>query len=67
MNILCVSASSLCELLVRKTNGGGLIGHFGVVKNLNVLYKHFYWPRMKKDVQRIYEQCIACRKAKSRV
>ncbi|KAL9371971.1 hypothetical protein Peur_037111 [Populus x canadensis] len=27
---------------------------------------HFYWPKMKKDVQRICDKSITCRKAKSR-
>jgi len=31
------------------------------------MHEHFYWVNMKRDVQRICEQCIACRKAKSRV
>jgi hypothetical protein len=46
------------ELLVREAHGGGLIGHFGVVKTLDVLYKYFYWPKMKKDVQRMCDKCI---------
>ena len=62
----CVLAISLRELLVREAYGGGLMGHFGVAKTLDVLHEHFYWPKMKRDVQRICEQCIACRKAKSR-
>jgi hypothetical protein len=66
-NRLCVPASSLRELLVREAHRGGLMGHFGVAKTLDVLHEHFYWPKMKIDVQRICEQCIACRKAKSRV
>jgi len=66
-NRLCVPASSLRELFVREAHGGGLMGHFGVAKTLNVLHEHFYWPKMKRDVQRIYKQCIACRKTKSRV
>jgi hypothetical protein len=28
---------------VREAHRGGLMGHFGVVKTLNVLYEHFYW------------------------
>jgi len=31
-----------------------------------VLHEHFYWPKMKKYVQRICDKCITCRKAKSR-
>jgi hypothetical protein len=36
-NRLCVPLSSMRELL-----GGGLMGHFGVVKTLDVLHEHFY-------------------------
>jgi hypothetical protein len=43
------------------------MGHFGVAKTLDVLHEHFYWPKMKRDVQRICEQCITCRKTKSRI
>jgi hypothetical protein len=50
-NGLCVPDSSLCELLVREAHGGGLMGHFGVAKTLDVLHEHFYWPKMKRDVQ----------------
>ena len=63
---LCVPLSSMRELLVRETHEGGLMGHFGVFKTLDVLHEHFYWLKMKKDVQRICEKCITCRKAKSR-
>jgi hypothetical protein len=63
---ICVLLSSMCELLVREAHGGGLMGHFGVVKTLDVLHEHFYWPKMKKDVQRICEKCITYKKTKSR-
>ena len=32
-----------------------------------MLQDHFYWPRMRRDVERIVEQCGVCHKAKSRV
>jgi hypothetical protein len=66
-NKLCVPNCSLCELLVREAHGGGLMGHFGITKTLEVLHKHFYWPNMKRDVQRMCDRCITCRQAKSRV
>jgi len=56
----------MSELLVHEAHGGGLMGHFGVAKTLDVLHEHFYRPKMKKDVQHICDKCITCRKAKSR-
>ena len=66
-NKLCVPNSSMRELLVREAHSGGLMGHFGVKKTLETLHEHFFWPKMRRDVERICSRCIACRKAKSRV
>ena len=52
---------------MREAHGGGLMGHFGVRKTWEVLNEHFFWPKMKRDVERVCSRCIACRKAKSRV
>ena len=43
------------------------MGHFGVKKTLYTLNEHFFWPKMRRDVERICSRCITCRKAKSRV
>jgi len=40
-NKLCVSQSSMRELLVREAHGGGLMGHFGVKRTLDILHEHF--------------------------
>ena len=50
-NRLCVLVSSLRELLVCEAHEGGLMGHFGVVKTLNVLHGYFYWSKMERNVQ----------------
>jgi hypothetical protein len=52
-NRLCIPKSSMRELLVRESHGGGLMGHFGVAKTLDILKEHFFWPHMKRDVERI--------------
>ena len=49
----CVPLNSMHELLISEAHEGGLMGHFGIVKTLDVLHEHFYWPKMKKDVQHI--------------
>ena len=32
-----------------------------------MLSDHFFWPHMKRDVERICEKCITCKRAKSKV
>jgi hypothetical protein len=51
-NKLCVPASSVRLLLLQEAHAGGLMGHFGVKKTKDVLFTHFYWPRMWRDVER---------------
>ena len=41
-NRLCVPDSSMRELLVRKAHGGGLMGHFGVRRTLDMLHEQFF-------------------------
>ena len=41
------------ELLVKEAHSGGLMGHFGVAKTLDVLIEHFFWPNMRKDVENL--------------
>ena len=42
-NRLCVPNSFMRELLVCEAHGGGLMGHFGVRKTLDVLHEHFFF------------------------
>ena len=66
-NKLCVPNCSMRDLLVRESHGGGLMGHFGIAKTLAMLQKHFFWPHMKRDVERIVGRCVTCKQAKSKV
>jgi hypothetical protein len=66
-NKLCVPASSVRLLLLQEAHGGGLMGHFGVYKTHEVLAAHFFWPRMRADVERLVARCTTCQKAKSRL
>ncbi|PKI55658.1 hypothetical protein CRG98_023969 [Punica granatum] len=43
------------------------MGHFGVVKTLDILKEHFFWLHMKRDVERICSKCVTCKKVKSTV
>jgi hypothetical protein len=43
------------------------MGHFLVKKIEDVLVAHFFWPKMRRDVERYVSRCTTCNKAKSRV
>ena len=65
-NRLCLPNCSLRELYVRESHGGGLMGHFGVAKTYAILKEHFYWPNMKRDVERVCSRCVTCTQAKAK-
>ncbi|XP_019086296.1 PREDICTED: uncharacterized protein LOC109126865 [Camelina sativa] len=62
-----LSGGSMRDLILTEAHGGGLMGHFGVDKTLAVVMEHFFWPHLKKDVERFCARCIVCHKAKSRL
>ncbi|KAK1645148.1 hypothetical protein QYE76_062953 [Lolium multiflorum] len=37
----------------KESHAGGLMGHFGREKTLLMLADHFYWPKMRRDVDRV--------------
>ena len=66
-NKLCIPTSTIRLLLLHEAHGGGLMGHFGVKKTEDVLATHFFWPKMRRDVERFVARCTTCQKAKSRL
>jgi hypothetical protein len=43
------------------------MGHFRVKKTEDVLTAHFFWPKMRRDVECYMSRCTICNKAKSRL
>jgi hypothetical protein len=39
-------------------------GHFGVEKTVAMLQKHFYWPKLRQEVNKYIRSCTACAIAK---
>ena len=63
---LCIPQGTQRKLLVKESREGGLVGNFGVVKTLELLKGKFFWPHMRKDVQRHCHRCISFLKDKSK-
>ena len=66
-NKLCIPDSSIRLLLLQESHMGGLMGHFGRDKTYLLLSDHFYWPKMRRDVERFVQRCTTCHKAKSKL
>ena len=66
-NKLCVPESSVRLLLLQESHAGGLTGHFGREKVLLMLDDHFYWPGMRREVDRFVRRCIVCNTSKSKL
>jgi hypothetical protein len=64
---LCVPASFVHLLFLLKAHGGGLMRHFRVKKTEDVLASHFFWPKMRCDMECYVSLCTTCNKAKSRL
>jgi len=66
-NKLCIPDCSVRLMLLQEAHAGGLMGHFGAKKTEQVLADHFFWPKMRRDVERHVLRCITCHKAESRL
>jgi hypothetical protein len=43
------------------------MGHFGVKKTEDVLAAHFFWQKMRRNVEHYVSRCTTCNKTKSRL
>jgi hypothetical protein len=59
-NRLCIPVDSFCLLLIQETHGRGLMGHFGAKKTEDFLASHFFWPKMRRDIERFVACCTTC-------
>jgi hypothetical protein len=61
-NKLCIPASSIYMLLLHELHRGGLMGYFGAKKMKGIRANHFFWPQMRRDVERFVAHYTICQK-----
>lgn len=61
---LCILECLMRENIIREKHNGGLARHFSIDKTLDQLNHFYYWPRMRRDVQRFVTRCKVCQLAK---
>jgi hypothetical protein len=67
VNKLCVLASPVRLLFLQEAYEGGFMGHFRVKKTADVPAAHFFWQKMRRDMEHHVSRCTTCNEAKSRL
>jgi hypothetical protein len=56
---LCVPTSEHAKL-IWEAHYSQMEGHFGMEKTVVILQKHFYWPKLRQDVNKYIISCTTC-------
>ena len=51
--------------VIREVHDQPAVGHAGVRRTMLLIQQHFFWPRMKQDVDQYIQNCHVCRRAKA--
>ena len=57
---VCIPAGSMRQFIIQELHGGGLAGYFGNDKTLSLVSDHFFWPKMRRDVNNVINHCRIC-------
>jgi hypothetical protein len=60
---ICVSSSEQ-EKLIWEAHYSWVAGHFSIEKTVVMLHKHFYWLKLRQEVNKYIRSCTACAIAK---
>jgi hypothetical protein len=60
---ICVPSSERAKL-IWEAHYSRVAGHFGVEKTVAMLQKHFYWTKLRQEVNKYIRSCTACAIAK---
>lgn len=54
---LCILDSPMRENIIKELTSGGIGGHFSGDKIVSLVEDRYFWPRLKKQVDKFVEQC----------
>ena len=52
--------------MVISTHHAIMGGHFGIAKTYDAISQRFYFPRMKKTIERYIKMCVQCQHNKAK-
>jgi hypothetical protein len=56
---ICVPSSERVKM-IWESHYSRVAGHFGIEKTVAMLQKHFYWPKLRQEVNKYIRSCTAC-------
>ena len=54
---LCIPGRSMRENIIKEFHNGGIVGHFGKDKTINLVEDKYYWPKIKRDITQYVARC----------
>ena len=51
--------------VIREVHDQPAVGHAGVRRTILLIQQHYFWPRMKRDINQYIRNCHVCRRAKA--
>jgi hypothetical protein len=60
---ICVPSSERVKL-IWEAHYSQVVGHFSIEKTVAMLQKHFYWVKLRQEVNKYIRSCTACAIAK---
>ena len=60
MRTQIVAPPEIRSSVLSVAHDSGLSGHLGVSKTYDRISRHFYWPRMRKDISKFCRSCHKC-------
>lgn len=61
---LCIPKCSMRFNIIKEKHCGGMSGHFGIDKNLDLVKRSYFWPKMANDVKKFVQTCTICQQGK---
>jgi hypothetical protein len=62
---LCIPKGPLRAQLLREEHDAVIAGHQGVERTYDRMHRHYYWPKLSKDVKDYVLSCDTCQRVKA--
>lgn len=61
---LCIPKCSMRSNIIKEKHCGGMSGHFGIDKTIELVKRSYHWPKMIADIKKFVQSCTICQQAK---